>query len=254
MIKFFRKIRQKKLMDNKFSKYLLYAIGEIILVVIGILIALQINNWNQARIENNEERIALLNLKQDFDFNYETLDGFITQTESTKTSQLIILNHTGNKPKPKKEEEFNILLNRSLGLKEYFPRNGSLDELLSSGKLRIIKNQRLRKFLSSWHPLFGNIKTREKTVLRDIYKINEYTLTKASWLNVDAVVGTSPSKNNSYPKSGFKIDNRSLLNELEFENMIENASYQNDLLINQQKIGLELVKEIIELIEKEIKE
>jgi hypothetical protein len=139
-------------------------------------------------------------------------------------------------------------------LKEYFPRNGSLDELLSSGKLRIIKNQRLRKFLSSWHPLFENIKTREKTVLRDIYKINEYTLTKASWLNVDAVVGTSPSKNNSYPKSGFKIDNRSLLNELEFENMIENASYQNDLLINQQKIGLELVKEIIELIEKEIKE
>jgi len=43
MIKFFRKIRQKLLIENKFSKYILYAIGEIILVVIGILIALQIN-------------------------------------------------------------------------------------------------------------------------------------------------------------------------------------------------------------------
>ena len=51
MIKFFRKIRQRLLTENKFSKYLLYAIGEIVLVVIGILIALQINNWNQKKLE-----------------------------------------------------------------------------------------------------------------------------------------------------------------------------------------------------------
>ena len=53
MIKFFRKIRQRLLTENKFSKYLIYAIGEIILVVIGILIALQINNWNENRKLNN---------------------------------------------------------------------------------------------------------------------------------------------------------------------------------------------------------
>ena len=47
MIKFFRKIRQRLLTENKFSKYLIYAIGEIVLVVIGILIALSINNWNE---------------------------------------------------------------------------------------------------------------------------------------------------------------------------------------------------------------
>lgn len=47
MIKLFRKIRQTMIKENKFSKYLLYAIGEIVLVVIGILIALQINNWNE---------------------------------------------------------------------------------------------------------------------------------------------------------------------------------------------------------------
>ncbi|WP_411767609.1 DUF6090 family protein [Winogradskyella sp. A3E31] len=55
MIKFFRKIRQKLLTENKFSKYLFYAIGEIVLVVIGILIALQINNWN----ENRKQQIKL---------------------------------------------------------------------------------------------------------------------------------------------------------------------------------------------------
>ena len=45
MIQFFRRIRQKLLEENRFVKYLLYALGEIVLVVIGILIALQINNW-----------------------------------------------------------------------------------------------------------------------------------------------------------------------------------------------------------------
>jgi hypothetical protein len=55
MFRFFRQIRQRLLTDNKFSKYLLYAIGEIVLVVIGILIALQVNNWD----ENNREMASL---------------------------------------------------------------------------------------------------------------------------------------------------------------------------------------------------
>ena len=63
MIKFFRKIRQRLLTENKFSKYLLYAIGEIILVVIGILIALSINNWNEKRKENSHEEKILNELK-----------------------------------------------------------------------------------------------------------------------------------------------------------------------------------------------
>ena len=55
MIKFFRKIRQKLLTENRFSKYLFYAIGEIILVMIGILLALQVNNWNEIRKKEQTE-------------------------------------------------------------------------------------------------------------------------------------------------------------------------------------------------------
>jgi hypothetical protein len=65
MIKFFRKIRHQLLTKNKFSKYLLYAIGEIVLVVIGILIALQINNWNTSKIESKNEEIYLYLLSGD---------------------------------------------------------------------------------------------------------------------------------------------------------------------------------------------
>ena len=60
MIKFFRKIRQTLLAQNKLSKYLIYAVGEIILVVIEILIALSINNWNE-NLKLNQKEIALLN-------------------------------------------------------------------------------------------------------------------------------------------------------------------------------------------------
>lgn len=63
MIKFFRRIRQRLLSENKFSKYLIYAIGEIILVVIGILIALQINNWNESKQRSKQETKILLELR-----------------------------------------------------------------------------------------------------------------------------------------------------------------------------------------------
>ena len=65
MIKFFRKIRQQLLSGNKISQYLIYAFGEIILVVIGILIALQINNWNENQKTLEKIKNSLLSLKSD---------------------------------------------------------------------------------------------------------------------------------------------------------------------------------------------
>ena len=73
MIKFFRKIRQNLLMKNKTGKYFKYAIGEIVLVVIGILIALQINNWNEQRKDNIKEQAMLKRLEKEFISNREQL-------------------------------------------------------------------------------------------------------------------------------------------------------------------------------------
>ena len=64
MIKFFRRIRQKLLTENKFGKYLIYAIGEIALVMIGIL-ALQFNNWNQNSKNKQNETYYLIQMKND---------------------------------------------------------------------------------------------------------------------------------------------------------------------------------------------
>ncbi len=71
MIKFFRHIRKALLAENKFSKYLLYAIGEIILVVIGILIALQINNWSEENKSKRYEKELLTDILQNLNKDIE---------------------------------------------------------------------------------------------------------------------------------------------------------------------------------------
>jgi len=67
MITLFRRIRQKLIESGSITKYLLYAIGEILLVVIGILIALQVNNWNEERLQRQKEQVYLRELKKDFE-------------------------------------------------------------------------------------------------------------------------------------------------------------------------------------------
>ena len=67
MIKFFRKIRYNLMEQNKTGKYLKYAIGEIVLVMIGILLALQVNHWNNQRLDAKKEQLILKNLKSDFE-------------------------------------------------------------------------------------------------------------------------------------------------------------------------------------------
>ena len=65
MLKFFRQIRQRLIRENRFSKYLLYAIGEVVLIVIGIWIALQLNNWNSERLDQIESNKYLAKLEQE---------------------------------------------------------------------------------------------------------------------------------------------------------------------------------------------
>lgn len=74
MIKFFRRIRQQLISENRISKYLLYALGEILLVVIGILIALQINNWNEYKQLKIKEKEALGEIVSDFETNIAELE------------------------------------------------------------------------------------------------------------------------------------------------------------------------------------
>jgi len=93
MIKFFRKIRQRLLMENRTGKYLKYAVGEIVLVVIGTLIALQINNWNENRITKNLTKSYLLNIKSDLKADTITFVAGIKRSIKTLEKQKNLLNN-----------------------------------------------------------------------------------------------------------------------------------------------------------------
>ena len=75
MINFYRKTRKKLADDNKPIKYARYAIGEIVLVVVGILIALSINNWNEQNKRNKDEQLLLSDLKFEILSNIKELEG-----------------------------------------------------------------------------------------------------------------------------------------------------------------------------------
>lgn len=77
MIAFFRKIRQRLFSQNKFANYLFYAVGEILLVVVGILIALQINNWSEHRKQLKIENEIISSLKEELKTNINLIESSI---------------------------------------------------------------------------------------------------------------------------------------------------------------------------------
>ena len=93
MIKFFRNIRQNMIKQNKVSNYLLYAIGEIVLVVIGILIALQVNNWNIEKNKSKLEKVLLAQVKDEILEVYKDLESDLTFLNQGNRSYLNVLNY-----------------------------------------------------------------------------------------------------------------------------------------------------------------
>jgi hypothetical protein len=140
MIKFFRNIRQSLIMENKTSKYLKYAIGEIVLVVIGILIALQINNWNQNRINKDYELKMLRELVEDLKLDTTFMNVQFKRIERFEESVNLVLNNPQNL-----KEKGNLFLFGGV----YFIQNTKAIETIKAGNVQIPFNDNLRKQINS---------------------------------------------------------------------------------------------------------
>ena len=140
MIKYFRQIRQQLIMENKNSNYLKYAIGEIILVMIGILLALQINNWNQDRINKDYEQKMLHELVEDLKLDTTYLNVQIKRIERFEESVDLALNN----PQEMKDKGS---LNLFGGV--YFIQNTKAIETIKSGNVQIPFNDNLRKQINA---------------------------------------------------------------------------------------------------------
>ncbi|WP_445383632.1 DUF6090 family protein [Robiginitalea sp. IMCC43444] len=142
MLRFFRQIRQRLLTDNKVSKYLLYAVGEILLVVIGILIALQIDNWNELRKETLKERALLRELQANLETNVENLESDIKIQITGASAIHFLLDHLDNK------RAYIDTLDYLFQEADYVPEavlSSSAFETLKSSGLGLVGNDSLRK-------------------------------------------------------------------------------------------------------------
>jgi hypothetical protein len=154
MIKFFRKIRQNLLSEGKTGKYLKYAIGEIILVVLGILIALSINNWNEKEKLKVEEVKFLKNFKQSLIADIEFNNFRFEKYELTKESISILLNHI------KQDLPYQDSLKYHFGriTNTWTPKiNTEVFEALKSKDLNLISNDDLRDKLISYYSWSNNV-------------------------------------------------------------------------------------------------
>lgn len=172
MIKFFRKIRKSLLIQNKSGKYLKYAIGEIALVMIGILLALQVNNWNNIRINKKKERAILKELHIEFLQNKIQLDSVITYHKIAfeGTKKLIALFPIDIK-KINLDSIENYLNDMLSSTFTYNPSQGVINSLISTSDFDIISNDNLRKTLISWPDLVVDFQEDEndaKNVVIDL--------------------------------------------------------------------------------------
>jgi hypothetical protein len=142
MIKFFRHIRQRLLSEGKTGKYFKYAIGEIVLVVIGILIALQINNWNNDNQQKKLEFKYLKEIKNNLTKDLEDIDFNITFNESKLQSNKIVLQYLNGKINYSDSLDFHF---SNLFLSTRTMANLSAYENLKSRGLEIISNDSLRQ-------------------------------------------------------------------------------------------------------------
>ncbi|MEO0504903.1 MAG: DUF6090 family protein [Bacteroidota bacterium] len=147
MIQFFRRIRQKLLEENRFSKYLLYAIGEIILVVIGILIALSINNWNEKQKDLVKEQLILKQLFSEYQSNLKQLDEKILMRNQALEACNNLLKRIDNPTSAIDEDGFY----RTLWIIFRDPTFDPIkNDIVGSENLRLIQNDTLVRFLSNW--------------------------------------------------------------------------------------------------------
>jgi hypothetical protein len=184
MIKFFRKIRYNLMEENKTGKYFKYAIGEILLVVIGILIALSINNWNETLIKSNEETTVLANIHQEFKENKVQLDTVLKSHKLAYIScaKIISLFPIKSKPVPVVLDSLSKHMWDSYGGYTFNPSQSSINALISTSSFDIIKDENLRDLLISWSDLLEDYKEEEQSSKNYVWnQYDPYLSKKFDW-------------------------------------------------------------------------
>ena len=243
------------LTENKFSKYLLYAIGEILLVVIGILIALQINNWNENKKQRAEEIETLKNIKSDFAntiIEFEENNDFRERIIAT-TSELYTIIHT--KQNNYSKHQLDSLMSDLFINPTYNGQSETLNILFNSGKINIISNDSIKNALVIWPQQVEDITEDEiyssNIIFNDLQPIVKRYVSLYDIHNRINYKGLKLFSNTT--QSTFKADYSGLFNDREFEGILSSRELPLSVSLIQTKELIGTAKNIIRLIDNDIK-
>ncbi|MGB4839474.1 MAG: DUF6090 family protein [Saprospiraceae bacterium] len=266
MIKFFRQIRKNLTEQSKTCKYLKYAIGEIILVVIGILIALSMNNWNTKRQNKIEETNILFQLEEEYKGKLDELNQKVTIRNLMIEGTHKILENINQENYNLPIDSLNIYIGQSILTPTYNASNAVTEELLNSGKLYLISNKKLRKLITEWS---GQL---EKLIEEEQYLVNTYISNIDPYMNkiypmnntVSPIFHPSKETSNNFSKtqtskdykpkhSNKTVDIKALFNDLEFENYMGQIN-EYSVAGNMQSEDIRMIIEsVLTLINSELK-
>jgi len=151
MISFFRKIRQNLLNEGKTARYLKYAMGEILLVVIGILIALQINNWNQEKNNQHKERVYLKRLVNDLEQQNQLLDDYLGYEHDYSTMGQDVLRFYATNKTLYDPKETLPKLSKLTERRTFNPIMNTFQELIVTGNIELITNETTKINITSYY-------------------------------------------------------------------------------------------------------
>ena len=218
MIKFFRKIRYDLMGKNKTGKYLKYAVGEIVLVVIGILIALSINNLNNNQQQRKIEKEYLLSLQTEFNTNLKKINDCILENKNRVNSSKDMLTLFDNSVLDtiNDKEVSNLMHSVIASEATYQPSIGVLTDIISSGNLNLIINEQLRQYLASFESKLDFMQTQEG-ITRDAKKEMKNLLNKNGSIRM---LLKNRDVNFEHQSISDAINNKQIFSSIEFENIL----------------------------------
>jgi len=247
-------------MENKTGKYFKYAIGEIVLVVIGILIALQINNWNEGQKDRVEEQELLNQLQSEFQSNLEQLDQKIDLRNNMLNASLKLLDYV-DYPETRQSDSILKYIGYTVTAPTFDP---IVNDIMSSGRVQLLQNKSLKEKLSRWTSELVQVTEEEQVWLN--YRSNYYTpfliehnlyrnLSNRYWkANILASFHLDKNSKTELNLGASKkaINLSAFLNDTRFENHIAQcASFAQ--LTNSQSFSLrDRLVEILDLIKQDI--
>jgi len=177
MFIYLRHLRQRLIKGNSILKYFLYGLGELVLIVLGILLALYVDNWNDNRLEKKREQFYLTELHAEFEGSRIKLENLIRANRETYKRAGEVANVMAVGGKGLNEIEFSGLLFHSFSDEmTYNPNNSVLQELLNSGRLEYLSDPNLRGHLTTWSSRLEQIRQQEQNLREQRSEVMEITL------------------------------------------------------------------------------